>query len=59
MWEYTYRGPRGETVRVLERVVTAGAHRYRLQWRAPQGAWPAGLPTLAAVLDSFGPRHGT
>jgi hypothetical protein len=58
VWEYTYRDPDAGTVRVLERVVTAGAQTYRLQWRAPQDAWAAALPTLAAVLDSFGPRHG-
>jgi hypothetical protein len=58
VWEYTYRDARGDTVRVLERVVAAGTDAYRLQWRAPQDGWAAALPALAAVLDSFGPRHG-
>jgi eukaryotic-like serine/threonine-protein kinase len=58
LWEYTYTDPVTGPMRVLERITGGGGHTYRIEWRAPLAQWPAGLPVLDAVLDSFGPQPG-
>jgi eukaryotic-like serine/threonine-protein kinase len=54
VWEYTYSDSSGRPMRCLEQVTTLGGRTYVLEWHTPRDAWPAGLPTLSVVRNSFG-----
>jgi hypothetical protein len=53
VWEYTFQDPHGVPMRGLQRVLTAGAHTYVVEWRAPSTAWAAELQRLSTVQNSF------
>ena len=56
VWEYLYQDRVAGPMRGLDRIVTSGSAKYRIEWRATRADWAADLQTLVVVLDSFGPR---
>ncbi|WP_199516264.1 serine/threonine-protein kinase [Nucisporomicrobium flavum] len=58
VWEFTFQNSAGVVMRGQRRLLITDGHAYALEWRAPAAAWPANLPTVTVVLDSFEPVAG-